>query len=244
MEAPLPTPATSADWTKAVASWPELANDQEGDCVEAAALHQVQLWTAYASIMETPDDVSATKDYADASGFVPATATTPALNDNGTNMPAFLQRWQTTGIEVEQGQPLHKLDDYAALDPRNVDQVKLAISLFGGCLVGVALPTSAQGESAAGKPWALTTDAPGSWGGHAVLLVRYDADPDNYVWCVTWGGLQALTWDWWLAYGVEAYALLSHSWITAAGTAPSGLTFEQLAAILDRLRPGQLHGSD
>jgi hypothetical protein len=205
--------------------------------VEAAALHQVQLWTTYSSIEETPDDVSATQDYSDATGFVPGP---PALNDNGTNITAFLQRWMTVGIEIEQGQPLHKLYGYAAIQPSDIDNVKLAVDLFGGCMVGVNLPLSAKTETEAGMPWALTTDAPGGWGGHCPLLVRYDADPDKYVWCVTWGGLQALTWDWWKAYGFEAYALLSTSWIKPTGVAPSGMTFAQLRDLITEMH-GVLH---
>src|SRR5271168_2096486 len=149
--AALPAPAACADWTRSVASWPELANNSSGDCVEAACLHQVQLWTAYTSIQETPDDVSAVADYADDTGFVPATATAPALNDDGTNELEFLQRWGAEGIEIETGQPPHKLNDFAALDPANIDHIKLAVELFGGCLVGVDLPLSAQAEVQAGK---------------------------------------------------------------------------------------------
>jgi len=240
----LPAPAAFADWTKSVASWPALLNNTDGDCVEAAALHQVQLWTAYTSIQETPDDASVLADYSDSTGFVPATASVPALNDNGTNILEFLQRWQTDGIEIEVGQPRHKLDDFAPIAPSNIDSIKLAVDLFGGCMAGVDLPLSAKAEVAAGMPWALTTDAPGGWGGHCPLLVRYDADPDTYVWCVTWGGLQAMTWEWWRAYGSEAYALLSRSWIKPSGVAPSGYTYEQLAGILAELKEAPDVGAD
>jgi hypothetical protein len=240
----LPAPAAFSNWTRSIASWPPLANNTEGDCVEAAALHQVQLWTAYTSIQETPDDISATTDYSDSTGFVPATATAPSLNDNGTNIPEFLARWVAAGIEVEQGLPLHKLDGFAPIAPGNIDSITLAIDLFGGCLVGVNLPLSAKTEVEAGAPWAQITDAPGGWGGHCPLLVRYDADPDNYVWCITWGGVQAMTWEWWRTYGFEAWALLSRSWIKPSGMAPSGYTYEQLAGILAEMKEAPDVGSD
>ena len=201
--------------------------------MEAACLHQVQLWTAYAAIQETPDAASAVTDYADATGFVPATATTPALNDNGTDLLTFLQRWQTDGIEIEAGQPVHKLDDFAEVDPANLEHVKLAIEVFGGCLAGIDLPLSAQAEVQAGQPWAATRDAPGSWGGHCELLAKYDATMATGV---TWGALQPQTWPWWRAYGVEAYVLLSRSWLKPNGLSPSGYTFDQLQAILDDLK--------
>jgi hypothetical protein len=227
------SPEAIADWTLAVAAWPGLGNDADGDCVEAAALHQVQLWTAYAGLEEAPDTISAVADYVDATGFVPATATAPALNDNGTNIAAFLERWKTEGIKVEEGRPLHKLDDYALIDPSNQEHLELAIQIFGGALVGVALPLSAQAEIAASQPWVATTDAPGGWGGHCELLPKYDATGPTGV---TWGALQVQSWPWWRAYGTEAYVLLSRSWLKPNGVSPSGYTFDQLTTIFNTLR--------
>jgi hypothetical protein len=74
--------------------------------------------------------------------------------------------------------------------------------------------------------------APGSWGGHAVPIVAYDA---RGLICITWGELMRMTWQFWNAYCDEAYGLLSPDWI-AAGKAPAGFDWQQLVADMGELK--------
>ena len=73
---------------------------------------------------------------------------------------------------------------------------------------------------------------PGSWGGHCVPLSGYDA---NKIWCVTWGALQPMTWQFLSTYCDEAYVLLSQEWMEASGVSPSNLAWGQLMADLANL---------
>jgi hypothetical protein len=226
---PLPMPSAAIDWTHAVSSWPMLGNDVCGDCTIAAALHAVQLWTANAGTEIVPDTACALSGYAAATGYNPKTGT----NDNGAVENDILLYWMHTGLPVASIGALDQLDGFAAIEPDNLVDVKRAIAAFGVCYAGVELPIEAEEEFDAGKPWANTTGRPGTWGGHGIPLVAYDAEG---LICVTWGKLQRLTWQWWQAYGVESYALLRREWIGRAGTSPSGLTMEEFDARLLRMR--------
>src|SRR6185437_1570180 len=101
-------------------------------------------------------------------------------------------------------------------------QVQLAIELFGGIDVGVALPITAQNQAIwdVAPNWAIEA-APGSWGGHAVPVLDYDADG---LLCVTWGAPKRMTWRFWSTYVDESYAVLSSAWMNAQnGKDPEGL---------------------
>src|SRR5438132_7532693 len=93
--------------------------------------------------------------------------------------------------------------------PRTSDEVKAAVYLFGGIDIGIQLPLSAEAEVAAGMPWTQTSGEPGTWGGHAVNVVSYDA---SGIICVTWGQLQRMTWEFFTKYCDEAYAILPSDW--------------------------------
>ncbi len=75
------------------------------------------------------------------------------------------------------------------------------------------------------------TSTPGSWGGHAVPVIAYDA---SGLTCITWGALKRMTWAFWDAYCDEAYACLSRDW--AAARAPSGFDWAALDADLGGFR--------
>jgi hypothetical protein len=72
---------------------------------------------------------------------------------------------------------------------------------------------------------------PGSWGGHAVFVPKYD---EHGFTCITWGILKNMTTAFWKTYVDEAHALLSHDWLLHKG-APSGFKLEQLKADLSQI---------
>ena len=58
--------------------------------------------------------------------------------------------------------------------------------------------------------------------GHAVILVGFDAQRRIFQ-CVTWGELVEMSYDWYLAYVDEAYAILSSvDWLDDSGQNPEG----------------------
>lgn len=218
----LPKAPPNVDWASKVSSWPMMANDKIGDCTCAAAGHLIQGWTSNAGKIFVPPDSSIIGAYSAITGYDPKSG----ANDNGANELDVLGYWRTKGIAG------HKITAFAALEPGNHDHIKDAVYLFGGCYIGVALPISAQTQAVWSVPpgGANGPGAPGSWGGHAVPVISYDA---RGLTVITWGALKRMTWQFWDTYCDESYAVLSADWIAANKSAPSGF---DLAALLADLK--------
>lgn len=224
LEEALPPPPVSVNWGGKVPTWPMMRNDTVGDCTCAAAGHLIEEWTANATSEVTLSDDIIISAYSAITGYDPQTGE----NDNGAVELDVLNYWRNTGIGNR------KIEAFVALEPRNVDHVRVAVNLFGGCYIGLALPISAQRQ----RIWAVPPGgpsgqgAPGSWGGHAVPVVAYDL---RGLTCVTWGSLKRMTWEFWKAYCDEAYALLSPDWLTAQNTNPAGIDLTTLQQDLQQV---------
>lgn len=227
----LPTPPASFDLTtKVKSSWGMMENDQLGDCTCAAAGHLIMEWTANAGKkMIVPTNKQIVAAYSAVTGYNPTTG----ANDNGAVEIDVLNYWRQTGIAG------HKIGAFVALEPSNHNHVMDAVYMFEGCYIGVQLPISAQAQTQNHQPWSVppggaTGDGkPGSWGGHAIPVVAYDA---RGVTVVTWGALQTMTWTFWEAYCDEAYAILSPDYLNNQQQAPQGFSMAQLQADLADLK--------
>lgn len=215
--AQIPTIPTQFDWSGKVPSWPMYSNDQIGDCTIASVGHQIMAWTANASAEITPSDHDIITAYSAVSGYDPQTGE----GDNGAVELDVLNYWRRNGIAG------HKIYAYASLQLRNHSHIKAACYLFGGVYIGLMLPLTARDQAI----WTVPNGGlhgngrPGSWGGHAVPVLAWDA---YYLTCVTWGRLQRMTWDFWSKYCDEAYAVLSQDFIDSKGIAPNAVNWNAL----------------
>jgi hypothetical protein len=218
----LPEIPAARDWTtKAAANWGMMLNDTLGDCTCAATGHLTQAWTSNAGAKEiTFPDQAILKAYEAVGGYQPGKPET----DRGAVELDVLRYWRKTGIGGT------KIDAFVALEPKNHLHVRAAVELFGGAYIGVALPVSAQRQAVWSVPpgGPTGTGAPGSWGGHAVVIEAYD---QHGLTCITWGQKKKMTWAFWDAYCDEAYALLSELW-AGKKPAPSGFNLSALQADL------------
>ena len=219
VRAQLPPPKPAVNWSKRVSRWGVMKNNTLGDCTCAAAGHLIRLWTASTKTVRDEDIIEA---YRALSGYQPGKPAT----DRGAVELDVLKYWRKTGIGG------HRILAFVAVEPGEIDQIKTSIELFGGCYIGLELPLSAQKQ----RVWSVPPSGakgkakPGSWGGHAVPVVAYDA---RGLTVVTWGATKRMTWDFWRAYCDEAYALLSTYWIDAhCGVNPEGFALDQLKADL------------
>ena len=199
----------AVDWSQKVSSWPMYDNDTLGDCTCAAVGHQEEAWTANAGDPFVPADQAVVDLYW-------ATGT----GDTGRPCLKVLRYWKNTGFAGG-----HKLTAFAQIAQGNQQHVEFACWAFGGVYIGIQLPTSAQNQQ---NEWTITTGpdaAPGSWGGHCVNLVGFNATGPT---CVTWGRLMPMTWEFFATYCDEAYALISADFFVGGTTAPSGFNLAEL----------------
>jgi hypothetical protein len=203
--------------------WGMMYNDKINICTCAAAGHLIMGWTSANGQKVVPADDAIVKAYADVSGYNPATG----AGDVGTGAKNVLNYWRKTGIAG------HKILAYAAVDELNEDQVKQAVYLYGGCYVGLSLPLSAQQQNVWDvlQPGAAGNSTKGSWGGHVVAVIGYDA---NGLTVVTWGATKVMTWAFWKAYTDETYAIISLDFLSDK-KAPNGFDLNALKSDLNSI---------
>jgi hypothetical protein len=210
----LPEPPVRLDLTGAVQQWPMYANDRLGDCTCAAAGHMIEAWTAsgHGRAVEVSEN-SVVRAF-DAVKIVD-----PATGEEGAVELDVLKYWRKKGIAR------HKIGAFARVSNHDHDLLRVGAYLFGGLYIGLQLPETAQRQTVWDWTHRLTGPAePGSWGGHAVDVVRYD---ERTLTVVTWGALKQMTWSFWDRYVDEAYCLISNDFL-AAGKAPNGLDLSAL----------------
>jgi hypothetical protein len=214
----LPTPPNAFDETSNVDSWPMYANDRIGDCTTAAAAHMIEAWTAAGrghAILLSERAVLDAFDHVKVSD--------PITGEEGAIELDVLRYWRKNGIGG------HDIGAYARVAVWDQRLVQTAAWLFGGLYIGLQLPLTAHEQPVWDWTGSLTGPArPGTWGGHAVDVVRFDK---NGLTVVTWGRLQELTWSFWNRYCDEAYCILSDDFLQK-GSAPNGFDLAALRADL------------
>jgi len=189
-------------------------NDQLGDCTCAAAAHMSKLFSALMKAPAEPTDAEVRSLYFSVTGGA----------DSGAVELDVLKAWRNVGLAGI------KPFAFVAVNHNDANEIRVAASLFAGVYIGVAMPLTAQQETAAGEAWAQTSGQAGGWGGHAVNIVGYDS---TGLTCITWGEPQKMTWGFWNAYCDEAYAILPNDW--QLNTPDIGFDFKLLSADLEAL---------
>lgn len=219
----LPPPPAAQDWTKGIQSWGMMLNDTLSDCTIAAAAHATQVFSANSSTEITVPDSEVLHYYEKWDGYKRGDAST----DQGGIELDVLNDWQKSEFNK------HRLIAFADPAYTNLEEIRQAITLFGGVYIGLSLPLSAQKQTIWDVvPGGGANAKPGSWGGHAVFVPAYDA---NGFTCITWGALQTMTVAFWNEYVDEAHALLSQDWLSAKGS-PEGLNLAQLKSDLGQIK--------
>ena len=186
VKAQLPTPPKIFGHQALVGpDWQVLKNDDFGDCVWAGAAHETMLWNMEANRKVLFNDKGVLGDYSAVTGFKEDDPST----DNGTDMQEAASYRRKTGVLDAHGKR-HKVTAYLALRPGDVDQLFLAMYLFGAVGIGFQFPDSAMDQFDKGKRWDVVP-GPKPTDGHYVPGVGRDAK-GNII-CVTWGKLQLMT---------------------------------------------------
>lgn len=203
-----------------------LGNDQYGDCVLAGGDHETMLWNKEASktVNFSPD--TALADYGAITGF---NKNDPS-SDQGTDMATAASYRRKTGL-IDANGKRHTVSAYLAITPGNKLELKQAIELFSNVGIGIQFPSSAMDQFHAGRPWSVVSGS-SIEGGHYVPAVGYDS---KYVYVITWGKVQKMTWSFFTRYCDEAIVYLSQEFLTG-GKSPEGFDAKTLQANLAQLK--------
>jgi hypothetical protein len=216
----LPPPPVAVCNSRGITNFGMFMNNEIGDCTCAAVAHAHQAWV----LSQIDQGVKNIQPIMPSNGMVldiyerwcGYSPDDPSTDQGGVELD-ILRNWKKEGFDSR------TILAYAAINPQDPISVKQALNLFGCAYIGVELPVSAQDQ----KIWDVVSGPdgdPGSWGGHAIVLVDYDAAGLT---CVTWGQLQRMSWAWLQKYCDEAYAIIS-----ADFRSPQGFDKEALAADL------------
>lgn len=232
--AALPTPPTSLDLTSAAAT--PLANvygnDSLGDCVIAGYYHVkgVETGNATPGGAFVATDAQILADYSAIGGYVPGDAST----DQGCDEVTALDHWHDPGDQAGT-----KIAGYVLLDATNVQELQIALDLFGNHYFGVELPDAwiSPFPSGPGFTWDVAGD-PDPNNGHCFIGAGYDT---SGVLIDTWGMIGKLTYAAVAKYaaaanGGQVYAILTPDQLAAGQTkAPNGIDWTALQSDLASL---------
>jgi hypothetical protein len=210
---PLPKPPASV-LVPEVPSWQMLGNDQYGDCGVAGLEH---------GFMADAADVSETEQFPTDAQAVSYYLAYTGGQDTGVVLSDYLGHVRQTGYYG------HTVAAYAPVGVHDIPTLQTAIDLYDFAYTGIVVTQAMQEAFAAGRPWTLATlDSPVD-GGHCVPVVGYD---DHFLYAVTWGAVQAITYPAWHQMSDEAWAVITGELAEGDG---HGVNLAALTADLDKL---------
>jgi hypothetical protein len=180
-----------------IAQFGSYGNDELNDCSLAAAADIVQFWRGAQQPLRSR---SLLTQYA---------ALSPA--NDGVSTAAMFSVWEKTGILG------NKIASVSAVK-RTIPALKSAIVHNSVLYAVVNLPTSdgqistvlepyvaeSLPSGAPNYPWTVGNTGSGPLLEHAVVVAGYGP---HYVYLVTWGAVQPVSWAWFLKYDVLIYAV-------------------------------------
>ncbi len=210
----LPSPPASVDVPKA--AYPIDGNATYGDCVMAGIAHLIEAWNAETSEHDfVPDEQQVVARYFELTGG----------EDTGLVEANVLAEWHRAGNFHE------KIAGYAPVNPQDTLCVHQAVAFYGGAMLGIECPASAQEQFANGEPWTYVPGSPIE-GGHCIVALGYDAHGDLL--CATWGGIATVTASFTSHFLDEAWCVLSHQMVEARGDS-LGIDLQALQADLAKV---------
>lgn len=196
--------------------WGMLGNDQYGDCGVAGLEHGLEADSIITKEHETfPDNARAVSYYLAYTGGV----------DSGVVLSDYLAYVRAHGYYGK------TVSAFAPVAVHDVPTLQTAVYLYGFSYTGIVVTQSMQQAFTNHEPWTTELLNERPLGGHCVPIVGYD---DSYVYVITWGGIQAITYSAWHQISSEAWAVISGEFVAAHGDG-RGVAISALRADLNRL---------
>lgn len=210
---PAPPPSVAVP---AFPTWGMLGNDQYGDCGVAGLEHGFECDATVAGESETfPSDTEAVQYYLTYTGG----------QDSGVVLSDYLAYVRQNGYYG------HTVTAYAPVGVHDVPTLQSAVNLYGFVYCGITVTQAMQQAFGAHEPW--TTELLNSpiAGGHCVPICGYD---DQFLYIITWGGVQAITYSAWHRISTEAWGIITGEFVSRNGDG-RGVDLEDLTNDLNLL---------
>ncbi len=181
----VPAHPISEDYLGSMSGWQMLGNDTYGDCVAVAWANSRRFFCDELSGVDkypTQDDVFAL--YRTQNPNFPQ-------DDNGMDIQTLLEYILHNG-----GPDGVKPVAFARVDVNNLDEVKAALYIFGGIILGMEIQKENQTDFANGADWDYHPGGT-SDGGHGVLVGGFMGQSSNDIHFITWGAETGLTDSFW-----------------------------------------------
>lgn len=200
----------------AFGDWGMLANDTLGDCGVAGLEHGFEADATIVADRETfPTADQASAYYLTYTGG----------QDSGVVLSSYLAHVRSAGYYG------HTVDSYAPVAVHDIPTLHTAIYLYGFVYTGITVTAAMQTAFANHQPWTMATAQGSILGGHCVPLIGYD---DAYLYAVTWGGVQAISYGAWHNISTESWAVLTGEFVAHNGDG-RGISLPALHSDLNRL---------
>lgn len=208
----VPVPGIQPDGTP----WGMLGNDQYGDCGVAGLDHSFMaagIVTDTHGVFPSSEDV--VNYYLQYTGG----------QDTGVVLADFL------GYVHQQGFFGHSVAAYAPVGVHDIPTMHFAVNAYDFVYSGIRVTSAMQSAYARGDSWDLDDLFSQTVGGHCVPVVGYDS---KYLYCVTWGKVQPITYAAWHYISDEAWAVISGELVSSGGDG-RGINLAALQADLGSL---------
>ena len=181
----VPVHPVSVDYLTVLSHWKMLGNDTYGDCVAVAWANSRRFFSAELARKEYyPTQQQVFDVYRTQNPNFPN-------QDDGMDFQTLLEYLNKTG-----GPDGVKCLAFAKVDQTNLEEVKAALYIFGGILLGMDVQQENIDDFNAGAVWTYHTKGTLA-GGHGVLAGGYLGQLSNDVHCITWGEETGLTDSFW-----------------------------------------------
>ena len=180
----LPSHPVSEDYLVKLSNWQMLGNDQYGDCCAVAWANFRRFTSALLGKEYYPTQEQVYQIYKTQNPDFPN-------QDDGMDEQTMLEY-----LSKNAGPDGTKLVAFASVDVTNLDEVKAALYIFGGLLLGIEVQNSNQTDFSNDVPWDYHADGTVE-GGHAVLAGGYLGKATKDVTFITWAAETSMTDSFW-----------------------------------------------
>lgn len=171
--------------------WGMLGNDRYGDCGIAGLEHGFEVDQTITH--ESEREISAAEAieyYLDYTNGI----------DSGVVLADYLAHVR------EHGYYERTVSAYAPIAVHDIPTLQTAVWLYGFAYCGITVTADMQKAFGERAPWDSQACSGAIVGGHCVPIVGYD---DHFLYVITWGGVQAITYSAWHGISTESWAVIT-----------------------------------